>query len=56
LKIFKDKAAERLKNKYQLSVINHKKRGDKGKKGTTSQKKSLLNSGTSPFVPQENSE
>jgi hypothetical protein len=35
-------------------VINHKKKEEKGKRGATSQKKSLLNSGTSLFVPQGN--
>jgi hypothetical protein len=44
------------KDKYQLSVINHKKEETKGKKiGSTSQEKSLLSPGKNLFVPQGNS-
>jgi hypothetical protein len=43
-------------NKYQLLIINHKKREEEKtrKRGPADQKRSLSNPGTNPLVPQGN--
>jgi uncharacterized membrane protein len=43
-------------DKYQLLVINHKKMRERQERRSTIQEKSLLNFGTSLFVPQGNFE